>query len=79
MNHAVSVVGNCIFDSNDEKALPLNIGSLNLMCDCSDEDDYFSKFQFMYYSLRYVNPKSISKHVQNLFNILMYNLYLYTT
>ena len=43
VNHAVSVVGECISDYNYEKALPLNIYSLNLICACSDEDYYFSK------------------------------------
>ena len=36
VNHAVSVVENWYLDSNGEKALPLVINSLNLMCrNCS--------------------------------------------
>ena len=31
VNHAVSVVGEYIFDSNEEKSLPLNIDSFNLI------------------------------------------------
>ena len=44
VNHAVSVVGKSIFDSNYKKSLPLNNDSLNLICACSDENDYFAKF-----------------------------------
>ena len=65
MNHAVSVVGEWILYSNNEKALPLNIYSLNLICTCSDEDDYYAKSHVLYYTMRYVNPKAISKYVQN--------------
>ena len=35
VNHAISVVGNCIFDSNYEKALVLNRASLDMICDHS--------------------------------------------
>ena len=31
-NHAISVVGYCIFDSNYEKALVLNRESLDIIC-----------------------------------------------
>ena len=33
VNHAISVVGNWIFDSNYEKALVLNRASLNMICE----------------------------------------------
>ena len=32
VNHAISVVGKCIFDSNYKKALVLNRASLDMMC-----------------------------------------------
>ena len=64
MNHSFSVVRKYIFDSNDKKALLLNIDSLGLICACSNGDDYFSKSQVVYYAVRYVNPKEISNHVQ---------------
>ena len=57
VNHSVSVFGKWIFDSNCQQYFPLNIYSLNLMCACSDEDDYFEKFQVVHYAVRYVNPK----------------------
>ena len=44
MNHAVGVFEKWIIDSNYEKSLTLNIDLLNLSCDFSDEDDYFTRF-----------------------------------
>ena len=32
VNHAISVVGSCIFDSNYERALVLNKASLDMIC-----------------------------------------------
>ena len=45
VNYTVSVVEKCILDSNYKNSMSLNIDSLNLFCDCSDEDDYLAKFQ----------------------------------
>ena len=36
VNHAVSVVGKWIFDSNNKNMLPLTIESLDLICACPD-------------------------------------------
>ena len=58
----------------------MNIGSLNLSCACSDEDDYFERLQVAYYALSYVNLKSIYNHVQKLFDIIIRNdtyIYIY--
>ena len=44
VDHAVSVVGKWIFDSNYKKSFPLTIESLNLIYVCSDEDEYFAIF-----------------------------------
>ena len=44
VNHAISVFVKWIFDSNYRKALPWNIGSFNLICASSDEEDYFATF-----------------------------------
>ena len=41
VNHAVSAFGEYIFDSNYEKSFLLNIDSLNLICACFDEVEYF--------------------------------------
>ena len=56
-NHAGSVFGKWISDSNNEKALPLDIDSLNLFCACSDEYYFFAKFQVVDYAVKYFNPK----------------------
>ena len=58
VGHAVSVVGQWIFDSNNKKSLPLTIYSLNLICACSYGDEPFSVFLEAFYALRYVNPKT---------------------
>ena len=44
-NHAVSVVWKCIFDSNYLNSLPSNIDSLNLICDCYDEEELSERFK----------------------------------
>ena len=44
VNYSVSVVEEWIFDSTYEKAFPLNIYSLNLICGFSDKDAYFEKY-----------------------------------
>ena len=44
VNHAISVVGNWIFESNYEKALVLNRASLDMICAPSigeEQDDIF--------------------------------------
>ena len=47
INHAISVVGSWIFESNDEKALVLNRASLDMICDSSigeEQPACFEKF-----------------------------------
>ena len=75
-NNAVSVVGKWIFDSNDKKMLPLTIESLNLVCACSDEDQYFDISQQVFYAMRYGNKTSKLKLEQKWFDILT-NIYKY--
>ena len=46
VNHAISVVGNWIFDSNYEISLVLNKASLDIICDPSvgeEQNDIFEK------------------------------------
>ena len=64
VNYAVSVVVKWVFDSHYKKALPLIIDMFHLIFTCSDEDDYFAKFQVVYYAVSCANTKEISKHVQ---------------
>ena len=41
----------------NKKSFPVNMDLLNLICACSDGDDYFAKSQVVYYAVSYVNPK----------------------
>ena len=65
-----------VFDSNYEKALPLNIDLLDLTCDCSDKEYYFATFLEVYYAVRYLNSQAKSNNLHNLFDILINN-YIY--
>ena len=57
-NNAVSISVNWIFDSNYNKALPLVIESLNIICYSLDGYDMFSMFETVLYSVRYVSTKA---------------------
>ena len=57
-NNAVSISVNWIFDSNYNKALPLVIESLNIICYSLDCYDMFSIFETVLYSVRYVSTKA---------------------
>ena len=59
VNYPFSVFGKWIFGLNYKTYLTLNIDSLNLICACSDEDDYFVKFQVVCYAVSCINPKVI--------------------
>ena len=54
VNHAISVVGSWIFDSNYEKALVLNKASLDMICAPSVGEEQAAKFEKVYYSVRYI-------------------------
>ena len=55
-NHAISVVGSWIFDSNYEKALVLNRASLDMICASSIGEEQAACFEKVYYSVRFI-PK----------------------
>ena len=55
VNHAVSIVGYCIFDSNKKKALPLTLDSLNIICSTSEGEVMFTMFETVLYAFRYIN------------------------
>ena len=63
VNHAVSVVGKCIVGSNYEKDLPFIIATLDLICSCYDDYQYFAILNEVFYSVMYVNPKLKAKCV----------------
>ena len=54
VNHAISVVGSWIFDSNYERALVLNKASLDMMCAPYVGEEQAAKFEKVYYSVRYI-------------------------
>ena len=56
MNHAVSVVGYWIFDSNYEKALVLNRESLDMICAPSVGEEQVTEFKTVFTSVRYILP-----------------------
>ena len=54
MNHAISVVGNWIFDSNYEKALVLNRASLDMICAPSGGEGQAANFESVFTAVRYI-------------------------
>ena len=54
MNHAISVFGSGIFDSNYERALVLNKASLDMICDPSVGEEQTARFEKVYYAVRYI-------------------------
>ena len=54
VNHAISVVGSWIFDSNYERALVLNKASLDMICAPSIVEEQAAKFENFYYAVRYI-------------------------
>ena len=53
VNHAISVVGSWIFDSNYEKALVLNRASLDMICASYIGEEQAACFEKVYYSIRF--------------------------
>ena len=53
-NHAISAVGNWIFDSNYERALVLNMDSLDMLCGPSVGEEQNVIFEKVYYVVRYI-------------------------
>ena len=54
VNRAISVVGNCIFDSNYEKALFLNRASLDMICAPSVGEEQDAIFETIFTAVRYI-------------------------
>ena len=54
VNHAISVVGNWIFDFNYERALVLNKASLDMMCAPSVDEEKNALFENVFYAVRYI-------------------------
>ena len=54
VNHAISVVGSWIFDSNYERAFVLNKESLEMICAPSVGEEQAAKFEKVYYAVIYI-------------------------
>ena len=54
VNHAISVVGNCIFESNYEKALLINRASLDMICAPSVREEHDYIFQTVFTAVVYI-------------------------
>ena len=54
VNHAISVVGNWIFDSNYEKSLVLNRASLDMICAPSVGEEQDAIFEAVFTAVRYI-------------------------
>ena len=54
VNHSISIVGNCIFDSIYKKALCLTQELLDLICSPSVGEEQVTTFQSVFYSVRYI-------------------------
>ena len=52
VNHAISVVGYWIFDSNYEKSLVLNMESLEMICAPSVGEEQAAKFVLVFTAVR---------------------------
>ena len=58
VNHAISVVGNWIFDSDYEIALFLNKASLDMICAPSVGEEQAAIFEKVYYAVRYISNEA---------------------
>ena len=54
VNHAISVVGYWIFDSNYKRALVLNRESLDMICDPSVGEEQVSEFETVFTAVGYI-------------------------
>ena len=54
VNHAISVVGCWIFDSNYERSLVLSKASLDMICAPSVGEEQAAKFEKVYFAVRYI-------------------------
>ena len=58
VNHAISVVGSWIFDSNYEKSLVLNRASLDMICASSIGEEQAACFENFNYSVRFISKEA---------------------
>ena len=61
VNHAISVVGSWIFHSNYEKALVLNMASLDMICASSIDEEQAACSEKVYYAVRFISKETQQK------------------
>ena len=62
VNHAISIVGYCIFDSNYNKALCLTQESLDIICSTSIGEELVATCRSVFYAVRYSwSPGNLKK------------------
>ena len=61
VNHDISVFGSWIFDSNYEKALVLNMASLDMICASSIGEEQAACFEKVYYAVRFISKETQQK------------------
>ena len=54
VNHAISIVGHWIFDSNYKKALCLTQELLDIICSPSIGEELVATFRSVFYAVRYI-------------------------
>ena len=54
VNRAISVVGYWIYDSDYQRALVLNIASLDMICAPSVGEEQVAKFELFFTAVRYI-------------------------
>ena len=52
-NHAIIILGHCIFDYNYKKSLCLTQLLMDLICDPSIDEELVATFQSVFYAVRY--------------------------
>ena len=62
MNHAISVVGYWIFESNYEKSLVLNRASLDMICAPYVVEEQAAKFELVFTAVRYIRSAAQLKN-----------------
>ena len=64
VNHAISIVGHWIFDSNYKKSLFLTQELFNIICSPSIGEEQVATFRSVFYAVRYIwAPVTIKKSI----------------
>ena len=68
VNHAISMVGNSIFDSNYDKLICLTQELLDLICSLSVGEEQVATYRSLFFAVRYIwAPIHIKKYKHETF------------